>query len=115
MSLPHEEVEEQDLEDPTFGSSTDVNRRTRLQAFLLNQFHSRWRHEYLTSLREYHRVSGTNKQQIKPGDVVLVHDDSPRITWKLAVIKELMKGEMYWCALPKSQQHKVGPIDLLPN
>ena len=30
---------------------------------------------------------------IKTGDIVLVHDDSPRITWKLAVIKELMKGK----------------------
>ena len=34
-----------------------------------------------------------NRQQIKPGDIVLVHDDTPRITWKLAVIEELMKGK----------------------
>ena len=27
MSLPHEEVGEEDLEDPTFGDSTDVNRQ----------------------------------------------------------------------------------------
>ena len=30
---------------------------------------------------------------IKTGDIVLVHDNSPRITWKLAVIEELMKGK----------------------
>ena len=30
---------------------------------------------------------------IKTGDIVLVYDDSPRITWKLAVIEELMKGK----------------------
>ena len=78
ISLPHERIEE---EDPTFGSLTDINRRAQLQSFLLNQFRSRWRHEYLTSLREYHRTSGTNKgQHIKPGDVVLIHDDAPRIT-----------------------------------
>ena len=94
ISLPHERIEEQHLEDPTFGSLTDINRRAQLQSFLLNQFRSRWRHEYLTSLREYHRTSGTNKRQhIKPGDVVLIHDDAPRITWRLAVIEELIRGK----------------------
>ena len=38
-------------------------------------------------------TSGINRQQIKPGDIVLMHDDTPRITWKLAVIEELMKGK----------------------
>ena len=94
ISLPHERIEEQDLEDPTFGSLTDINRRAQLQSFLLNQFRSRWRHEYLTSLREYHRTSGTNNgQHIKIGDVVLIHDDAPRITWRLAVIEELIRGK----------------------
>ena len=93
MSLPHEEVGEEDLEDPTFGDSADINQQARLQAFLLGQFRSRWKHEYLTSLREHHRATGINSQIIKTGDIVLVHDDSPRITWKLAVIKELMKGK----------------------
>ena len=91
MSLPHEEVGEEDLEDPTFGDSIDINRQARLQAFLLGQFRSQWRHKYLTSLREHHRTTGINSQTIKTGDIVLVHDDSPRITWKLAVIEELMK------------------------
>ena len=93
MSLPHEEVGEEDLEDPTFGDSADINRQARLQAFLLGQFRSQWKHEYLTSLREHHRATGINSQTIKTGDIVLVHDDSPRITWKLAVIEELMKGK----------------------
>ena len=47
----------------------------------------------MTSLREYHRISGQNIQTIRPGDVVLIHDDTPRITWKLAVIEELLKGK----------------------
>ena len=41
---------------------------------------------------EYHRAYGTNGQQIKPGDVVLVHDDTPRVKWRLAVIGELVRG-----------------------
>ena len=44
MSFLHEEVGE-DLEDPTFGDSTGVNRQARLQAFLLDQFQSHWKHE----------------------------------------------------------------------
>ena len=39
VSLPYEEVEEQDLDDPIFGNSTDVNRRAQLHAFLHKQFH----------------------------------------------------------------------------
>ena len=42
-------------------------------------------------LREHHRTSGQNTQTVKPGDVVLIHDDTPRISWKLAVIEELLK------------------------
>ena len=51
-ALPHEVVEEQDLNDPTYGSMTDVSQRAQLQAFLLNQFQARWKYEYLTSLRK---------------------------------------------------------------
>jgi len=92
-SLPHEQVSERELDDPTYGDSSDVTRRARLQAALLNQFWSRWRHDYLTSLREHHRASGHNTQQIRRGDVVLVHDDCPRISWKLAVVEGLLRGK----------------------
>ena len=71
-------MEEQDLYDPTYGSITDVSQRAQLQAFLLNQFQARWKYEYLTSLREYHRTTGNNSQQIKPGDIVLMYDENPR-------------------------------------
>ena len=91
MSLPHKQVTEQDLDDPTFGDYSEVNQRARLQAALLSQFWSCWRHEYFTSLRKHHRTSGNNVQQIKQGDIVLVHDDSPRISWKLAVVEELLQ------------------------
>ena len=93
MSLPREAIEKQEMDDPTFRNLDDINRRTQLQAFLLNQFKSRWRHEYLTSLREHHRTSGQNTQTVKPDDVVLIHDDTPWISWKLAVIEELLKGK----------------------
>lgn len=92
-SLPHEVVERQDLTDPTYGNETDVIQRANLQAFLLNQFQARWRYEYLTSLREYHRTTGNNNQQIKSGDIVLMYDESPRSTWKLVIVEELISGQ----------------------
>ena len=32
-------------------------------------------------------------QKVKVGDVVLIHDNTPRIQWKLAIIEEINKGE----------------------
>ena len=31
-------------------------------------------------------------QMIKVGDVFLIHNDSPRISWRMAVIENLIKG-----------------------
>jgi len=49
-------------------------------------------HVYLTSLRGFHYTTETNKQCIKKGEVVLVHDDTRRSNWKLAVIGNLIEG-----------------------
>ena len=66
--------------------------RANKQALILQQFWHRWKHKYLTSLHEFHRNTGTNKQSIEKGDVVLVHDESPRSTWKLTVVESLREG-----------------------
>ena len=34
-----------------------------------------------------------NEQCIKFGDVVLVHDDIPRVRWKMAVVEQLIQGK----------------------
>ena len=78
--------------DPNYGDDSEIRRRNKLQAAILQRFWSRWRHEYLTSLREFHRISGNNHQTIKVGDIVLVHDDKPRYSWKLTIIEELIRG-----------------------
>ena len=59
---------------------------------LIQQFWMRWRREYLTALREFHKATGNNQQVIKKGDVVVVHDSTPRLQWKLAVVDDLVKG-----------------------
>ena len=44
------------------------------------------------SLREYHHSLGQNLQHIRTGDVVLVHNEGPRVKWRLAVINKLLTG-----------------------
>ena len=46
---------------------------------LLQHFQYRWKKEYLTSLREVHKVTGTNIRTVKVGNVFLIHDDTPRM------------------------------------
>ena len=43
-------------------------------------------------MREFNRVSGHNKEVIKVGDVVIVHDEKPRMQWKLALVEGLIRG-----------------------
>ena len=90
-SLPYPDNGDE-LEDPNYGDDSALRRRNNLQAAVLQRFGSRWRHEYLTSLREFHRRSGNNEQTIKEDELVMVHDDKPRNTWKLAIIEELIRG-----------------------
>jgi len=86
-SLPHKIVED----DPTYGV-LPVREIAQRQNELLRHFEKRWKREYLTSLRDYHRTTGNNQQDIKVGDVVTVYDDVPRINWKLAVVEQLITG-----------------------
>ena len=82
-----------ELVDPTYREASQIRKRARLQAAILGGFKKRWCHEYLTSLREYHKASGNNQRRVKKGDVVIVHDDTPRATWKMAVVEDLTVGK----------------------
>ena len=90
--LPYQAVEIDEFTDPSYGEASQARRRVKLQATVLRDFRKRWRHEYLTSLRDYHKASGDNRQCVKKGDVVIVHDDTPRMTWRMAVIEDLITG-----------------------
>jgi len=75
--------------DPDFGD-TDIQGGAKKQAALLQHF---WRGEYLTGLREFHQTTGSNAQTVKPGAAVLIHDDTPCITWHLVVIEDAIVEE----------------------
>ena len=92
ISLPYHSIEEDELDDPDFGDESAVTKRAKIQALMLKHFWTRWRLEYLTALREFHKTTGNNIQQVKVGDVVLVHDDTPRVNWKYAIIEGVIRG-----------------------
>lgn len=87
--LPHELV---DIQDASFDEISQLNRAVKFQSLLMAHFSTHWKHEYFTSLTEVHRASGNNNQEIKVRDVVLVHDDSLRISCKMAAVEELIIG-----------------------
>ena len=60
-SLPHRIVDE--AVDPTF-RAPPVKDTARRRIQLLQHFQSRWRREYLTSLREYHHSAGSGNKQV---------------------------------------------------
>ena len=82
----------EDLNDPTFTYGKDIRKGVDKQKHLIQQFWQRWKKEYLTSLREFHKASGDNQQVIRKGDDMIVHDDKSRVQWKLAVVEELIEG-----------------------
>lgn len=91
-SLPYPRTElDESTKTITLNNSSLVKRKMRL-CEIIQHFWKRWKNDYLTSLREFHKASGNNKQQIQVGDIVLVHDETPRQTWKMAVVKELIRG-----------------------
>ena len=94
--LLHLLCEDDETTDGSFelsGFDSLLKKRAKMQALLMKQFWVRWKQEYLTSSREFHQMTGKNDQNINVGDIVLVHDDTPRLRWKLAVIEELVKGK----------------------
>ena len=92
-TVPHVTIEDDEIADPNFGDASQIRYRAKVHAVIIKQFWNRWRHEYLTALRETHRITGNNKQCVNVGDIVLVHDDTVRVNWKLAIIESGNKGK----------------------
>ena len=60
----------------------------------VNHFWSRWRREYIADLRETHRMKNRKAIEVKPGDVVLIHDENTRRgMWKTGIIEETIRGK----------------------
>ena len=69
-----------------------ISKVVRLEQ-LLDNFLSRWKGEYLISLREYHQKSGVDVRKVKMGDIIQIHYNSKRIRWKLGVVQSIIEGK----------------------
>ena len=88
-----DEVSDEDFQEVGSKLHHTLSKKAKTQALLIQHFWSRWKREYLTSLRERHANSSeSNKENIKVGDVVIIHDECPRLKWNLAVVQELQLG-----------------------
>ena len=95
-SLPQHTVDS----DPDFQSDhSSLSRAEARRVKLYNHFVTRFRDEYLSSLRERHgyqalaRKHSSSEDLIRVGDVVIIEDDKvPRTRWKLGVVLELIRG-----------------------
>ncbi|XP_053403036.1 uncharacterized protein LOC123546131 [Mercenaria mercenaria] len=66
---------------------------TGLSLQTIEHFWSRWKHEYLTSLRQFHKMSGNHGDTVTVGDVVQIHDNNLRRNrWSLGVIEDVVTG-----------------------
>ena len=98
-ALPYSQTEG-DIPDVIELSLSKLNDHVSRQQKLLQNFFSRWKSEYLTSLREHHYRGGVTTSAIKPGDVVQIHDDSKLV--ELALCRTLLEAETNsyvwpWC------------------
>ena len=85
-----------DEEDPEWQiTRNDLTRRQAHMGNLIEHFWKRWKHEYLLELRESHRLKsrGNSSRTVSVGNVVVVHDDTARATWRLGQIEEFLRGE----------------------
>ena len=84
-TLPDEGVAEEEF----------VDERRRMEFLTRKKLHfwNRWLREYLTDLRELHRVKGRQTRPIEEGERVLVEEENVRRgKWRLAKVERLIKG-----------------------
>ena len=73
QQAPHPITDQEELADPSVMYGKDLRKQVDKLTQLIEHFTSRWKREYLSSLREFHKVSRQRSTQlIRRGDVVIV-------------------------------------------
>lgn len=89
-TLSHDDVRKEAVRTVAAADRATLNRMTRRHEQLIKQFFIRWKTEYLTSLREHHRMSDSKTQIINIRDIMQIYEAGRRCRWKLAVILEVV-------------------------
>ena len=77
------------------GEPQDLKRRARYLEKVIGHFRNRWRKEYLTGLREYHRQKiGKQERIVKVNDMVHIQEEKiPRQRWRMGKVIKLLTGK----------------------
>ena len=73
----------------------DTERINEYRQRIFKQFVTRWRDEYLSELQSHHisqQKSMGVENEPRKGEVVIVKENCPRSTWKLAKVEEIHRG-----------------------
>ncbi len=98
LNLQHDLDSVPDPNDEDFEiNASQLTKRMKHLANLIDHFWKQWRPEYLSELRERHQYQAkknpTSVPNIKKRDIVIVHDESlPRGLWKLCRVQEVLTG-----------------------
>eukprot|EP00794_Sanderia_malayensis_P017243 gene17243-biopygen14837 len=83
-----------DLTDYSDNTQDKLTKRFVYVSKKLSHFWNRWRKEYLTDLREFHKMTTINIKPIAKGDLVLLHEDNvKRSLWKTGLVEDLIIGK----------------------
>ena len=85
-------IEQEEIMDSDYNCPDNMRLKLGKLQQILHSYWNRWHSDYLLSLRERSCISGANGKIPKLGDVVIIHDEKPRVTWKLGIIVDLFHG-----------------------
>ena len=84
-------VDSTELSDLEYNNSDTMRLRLSRSQNHFDMLWKKWVNEYLTALRERDNLKG-KISLMKTGDIVIIHDDVPRVYWKLGMILETYPG-----------------------
>ena len=94
-------------------SDLNLSKRKKMLQTILNHFWSRWRREYVTSLRQFQK-SKQNKsatQEIRKNDIVIIYDEKvPRHLWRLGRVVDIIPSRDCNIRAAKVKVGKTGAI-----
>lgn len=69
-----------------------AKKRWRMIQLLVNNFWTRWKHEYVQGLQSRQKWLSA-KRNLAVGDVVIIHEECSRLGWKLGRVVEAKRSE----------------------
>ena len=98
LQLPDQNITEREIDPdyiPSENLAKEVTKRAKYHDAVIRAFWSRRQQEYLTGLREHHSTQrrASYETTVGKGDVVLIHDSTPRNQWKTGVVTKLQPGK----------------------